>query len=111
MTNSKNLTRSYIEEKLGSGYTEQTDHSDWQITYELPCGVEVGSMTINEGQPCDPNDCYLEGMDGFVFIDSPENLEKYMSFETPKELAEYLATFEDNKQYSIEEILGDYLDY
>jgi hypothetical protein len=66
------------------GFKERTYKPDWDDTcveFTLPNGIMLNTMTQCNNQPTE-SDC-LEGMDGFIYIDSKEDLDELvnMSYE------------------------------
>ena len=62
------------------GFPKKTHKPDWddvEITYTLPNGIELSTMTMCNLQPCSPNS--LEGVDGFIDITTKEELDELLS--------------------------------
>lgn len=62
------------------GFKEKTYNSDWDdvcVDFTLPNGIELTTMIICNKQACESN-C-LEGLDGYIYIETQEELEELIN--------------------------------
>lgn len=61
------------------GFEKTISKPDWddvQNNYELPNGIELSCLSVCNNEPCNV-DC-LEGFDGFIYIDTKEELDELL---------------------------------
>lgn len=88
-----------IIEKYGFPKTvSKPDWDDVSNNYTLPNGIELSTLVVCNNEPCEANS--LEGFDGFIYIQTKEELDELinMSFE---EVLEKIAS--ENEDFDIEE--------
>lgn len=86
------------------GFEETTYKPDWDdvaVKFELPNGITLSGHTVCGNEPCKTD--MLEGMDGFVCIESKEELDALLDLKTYEDVLESLATKYDD--FDIEEFL------
>jgi hypothetical protein len=59
--------------------THKPDWDDCENVYTLPCGIEVSCLTVCGNEPTE-SDC-LEGMDGYIYIDTEEELKELIAMD------------------------------
>ena len=90
-----NLSFEIIESYNFKKRTYKPDWDDTSVEYELPNGLLLTTMTQCFNEPCDSDS--LEGLDGFIYIVSKEELDTLInqSFEDVcKTIAEKDANFD-----------------
>ena len=53
--------------------TNRPDYDDTELIFELPNGMELSTLIVCSGELCEPDS--LEGMDGYIYINTKEELE------------------------------------
>jgi len=76
------------------------DWDDVSNNYTLPNGITLSTLTVCGNEPCE-SDC-LEGLDGWIYITTEEELNELMSL-TSEEVLEKIAN--ENEDFDIDEYL------
>lgn len=71
------LTTAIVESFNLKKTFKRTDHDDSGFEFELPCGIELMGFTQLNNEPCEID--MLEGLDGFICIETKEQLEELIS--------------------------------
>ena len=80
------------------GFSKRTYKPDWDDTsneYTLPNGILLETMTQCNNEPCKSDS--LEGMEGYIYLDTKEDLDEFLSksYDTIcRELAEKYEDFD-----------------
>lgn len=77
------------------------DYNDFGWTFILPNGIELTTLTICNGEHVESNS--LEGLDGWLYIDTKEDLKKFINMEYT-EVLEYLN--DKHEDFDIDEFSG-----
>lgn len=78
------------------GFKETTSKPDWddiEVTFELPNGLELSTLTVCNNEPTEA-DC-LEGLDGYIWIETKEELDHLIGM-TFEEVIEQVAEVEED---------------
>jgi len=75
------------------------DHDDFGLKFLLPkTGFELTCLTVCNGEPCDSDS--LEGMDGWLYITTKEEIERVMELDE-NQLFEFIEA--DNPEFDRED--------
>lgn len=80
------------------------DYDDRGYLYTLPCGIDISTLTLCCNEPTESDS--LEGLDGYIYIDTKEELEKLVKMDI-KEVFEYVKS--TNEDFDIDKYIEDYL--
>jgi hypothetical protein len=64
------------------------DHDDAGYRFTLPCGHDVEGFFMLNGESCETES--LEGLDGWLYIDTKEELDLIMKMTSEEELFEFI---------------------
>lgn len=87
------LTLEIIESYGFESETTKPDWDDVQVEYTLPNGIRLSALTVCCNQPCNVDS--LEGVDGFIYIETKEELDILIS-KSAEEIFDELAEKYDN---------------
>jgi len=76
------------------------DWDDVSNNYTLPNGIELSTLTVCNNEPC-KSDC-LEGLDGWIYITTEEELQELISL-TSEKVLEKIA--DENEDFDIDKYL------
>lgn len=85
------------------GFKETTSKPDWddvEVTFETPEGFELSCLTVCCNEPTNVDS--LEGLDGYIWLETKEDLDSLLS----KEYSEVIIEIgNENKEFDIDEYL------
>lgn len=94
------LTLEIIESYNFEKKVSKPDWDDVQHEYTLPNGISLTTLTVCFNEACESDS--LEGLDGFIYIETKEELDVLVA-KTYDEVLEGIA--ESNKDFDIEEYI------
>lgn len=92
------LTTKIIESYNFEKRISKPDYDDVQVNYELPNGLDLSTLSICGNEPTEQDS--LEGLDGFIYIETKEELDDLLSM-TFEEVVEKVAS--ENEDFDKEE--------
>ena len=87
------LTLEIIESYNFEKKTFKPDWDDVQNDYTLPNGLTIGCLTVCSNEPCKVDS--LEGMDGYIYIETKEQLDDLNS-KTFEQICKEIAKVNEN---------------
>jgi len=96
------LTLKIIESYNMKRVSTRPDYDDMGFLFSLPNGIDMDTLFVCNGEPCECDS--LEGLDGWLYIETKEDLDKYYNMEW-NEVLLYLKSEDD--RFPIGEFIDD----